>query len=678
MYMRKIVPLIVSCLTLLGNEVDMDLDSLLQEYMSESDLSNETKTETGTSHLVIYTRQDLENRGYQSLKDLLNVNRLFGYRESRIGITDIVETEPLVYGIGTTLFRVFIDNHEIASSLYGTSLFLLGDIELDFIDHVEIYQGAPSYELSLEPSIVTVKLYSRTPERDNGNRISFLSDNYGTHKESFYTSSNEGDLKYFIYALNGYFKKDKIDNDGTKLSKDERRKHLFSSFNYKKNNLSIQLLSKDKDAFLTNSIDATPLRDDLDYDFLHLAYKRKFLDDESLELKMTYDYISHKSDFLDDKPFFKLYSDEMPINSKEELVALGVTQDLQVTYPLDLKVDLDANQEIYNISDSTKTLELQKKYTFDKNSIFTGLSFREKRLKFKKAKFKTALTFSSNDEIANALLSNHEPIQEYRDFKKNRFSKEKIYSAYIQDTYTINSKHKLSAGVKVDHEDSNYYKDDNLISYRISHSFKNKNLSLMTYYSYMPITKAGYLYFNDDLETELENQTLSTVGHEIKYRIDDLNILLNIMRVNIDNLIIPTAKGYVNYSGKYSTLASSIKFEYKYGDNELIIEPWRLDVDFATNHSHNKGLTIMALNRFDKFNIMNELIYRDNKMDFVETSMQYNLAVNYSYSDDLKFFVKGENILADSQRFNYKNYKDNKVGLEQIDKRYSFGIEYLF
>ena len=81
-------------LMLFSFSVAEGIDSLLQEYEKNSELSNKTKDESA-GNLIVYTRDDLERMQAESLQDVLKSLRLFSYIENRIGQTDILNQDEM-------------------------------------------------------------------------------------------------------------------------------------------------------------------------------------------------------------------------------------------------------------------------------------------------------------------------------------------------------------------------------------------------------------------------------------------------------------------------------------------------------------------------------------------------------------------------------------------------------
>lgn len=134
-----------------------NIEELLNTIQKKTDLSSKTKMENGGISFI-YTRDDLERMQANYLKDILKSVYPFGYSENKFGLSDPMYLDSL-HPFVSSAMRIFIDNQEITTSLYGSGLIVLGDIDIGFIDHIEIYSQNPSYEFSTEPTFVLIKLF---------------------------------------------------------------------------------------------------------------------------------------------------------------------------------------------------------------------------------------------------------------------------------------------------------------------------------------------------------------------------------------------------------------------------------------------------------------------------------------------------------------------------------------
>ncbi len=166
--MRNKIPFLLLLTSLLMAD---EIDVMLKEYAQKSDLSEETKKED-SGELILYTRSDLDRMQARNLKDVVKQYHYFGYYENRYANTDMNPTALMPSN--SSMMRVYIDDQEVASGLTSSGYSLLGNIELDFVDHIEIYKAAPSYSFTVEPILILIRLYSKSAERDEGGSLSSL------------------------------------------------------------------------------------------------------------------------------------------------------------------------------------------------------------------------------------------------------------------------------------------------------------------------------------------------------------------------------------------------------------------------------------------------------------------------------------------------------------------------
>jgi iron complex outermembrane receptor protein len=685
--MKKFIFTIATSISLLGSE----LDNLLDNYAIENDLSNDTKIEkTGSTQLIVYSRADLDNLQYQTLRDVLTMQRFYTYRENRFGQTDLIDGEPYSISKAGQIVKIYIDNHELTTLQYDSMIQLLGNIELDFVDNIQIYQGPPSFDISSQAAVVVIKLYSKDPSRDNANRIGTSIDNHKSSNAFFHTANAKDKLKYFLYTSTTDFQSEKIKNGTTDLSRDEKRNHLFSTFAYDEDNFLLQYLTKEKDGFLTNSFDGTPIKDDMKDSLLHLGYKRAYLDDKSLEFKTNFTRTKSKGDFLDDMPYLTSQHTSQTA-STNQLIALNnplavvgnqmvmnsggfITADTPLTF-----TNTGIYGEKYQSTDDVLTASITKKYDLDDHQLTFGLSFRDKKLNYDTNEY---ITSAGNVSMFGTPLLSY--ANTYNSLaKSNYLTNQTIYSVYGQDAYKLNENHTISFGIKAEKEKNNYYADENLYTIRLSHTYEKNNLMMMTYYTYMEANKNSF-YFNT--VNDLENEKMDIYGHETKYWGDNFDISYNILHLTIPNLIAADPVTFKNYNMNedYFLLLNSIMFNYKFNENNsLMFEPWyqyakaeQLN-DFE---SYSSGLNTRLVNKFSDYTLYNELVLLKNNEKYLpdEYELQYNAGVTYKYDKDLTLYLRGVNMFDGRTGFSYYNYKNKTQNINPIEESYHIGLEYTF
>ena len=637
--MKKL--LLTACVTSTLFAHEIDLDNLLDDFANENDLSNTTKVEkSGTMQLVVYTREDLDRLHYQSLKDILNMQRFFTYRESRFGLSDLVKSEPMRVGKAGTLVKVYIDDFELSTLQYDTASHILGNIELNFVNHVEVYQGPPSFEISTKASLMVIKLYTKNPQRDSGNKIGVLSDNYGSYSTFFHTANADDDLKYFLYMSKSDFQREVIKNGDTDLSRDEARKHLMGTFDYNENKIHLQYIEKKKDGFLTNSWDATPTKDDMEQSFLNVGYKRDFLEDKSATFKINYTKTTDTVDFMDDNI--------LPIASQLLSLKLGTL--------------VGVYGEQYKSEDEVLSFSFNKKIALKKHTIFAGINHTAKKL----------------TDIQNDYITSFGNIE-----SNNNLTKQNLYSIYVQDAYKLTQNNTLLLALKLEKENNSFYNNETLLTSRMSHTYETDNFTFMTYYTKMPVNKISYLFNNKTINKNLENEYITLSGHETKYKSENFDISYNIMDFKLYKMIYVNENGFYNSEKQYKIIFNSLRYNYIFNDkHSLMLDLWRQDINMQEESLkyYTEGLSVRFLNTFNKITFANEFVFlKTDEMSIKDQNeWQYNLGITYKYTKDLTFFVKGENIFDNRAGYQYLNYKNDSEAIDSIEERYSFGMEYTF
>ncbi|MCD6190782.1 MAG: Plug domain-containing protein, partial [Sulfurimonas sp.] len=212
------------------------IDSLLTDYEKESELSNKTKDESA-GNLIVYTRDDLERMQVETLKDILKSFRFFPYAENRTSHPDILSQDPLSYASKSV--RIYLNETELITSITGNGFFLFGDMEMDFIDHVEIYEGFPSFDFGVEPATTVIRLYSKTAEHDEGGRVKVTIDNKGANKQNVYYADKTDDISYFMYANHTGKKQDTYEHHGETLGRDKETNRFYGSLSTQNHNVEL-------------------------------------------------------------------------------------------------------------------------------------------------------------------------------------------------------------------------------------------------------------------------------------------------------------------------------------------------------------------------------------------------------------------------------------------------------
>ena len=126
MNIRKLKHIIITLVLSLNLQLSADeIGDLLNDIEVKTDLSQKTQLEnSGVS--FIYTRDDIDRMQITNLKDILKSVYPVGYNENRFGVSDPF-TSGSNHPFVSSQIRLFIDNQEITTGLFGSGLSLLGD-----------------------------------------------------------------------------------------------------------------------------------------------------------------------------------------------------------------------------------------------------------------------------------------------------------------------------------------------------------------------------------------------------------------------------------------------------------------------------------------------------------------------------------------------------------------------
>lgn len=390
------------------------IDELLNLYKKDNDLSKKTKTES-LGHLTVYTRDEIERMQAYRLSDLLQSLHLFRYDENMFGMTDVFHEDPAAYL--SSMVKIYIDNHEITSAFTGNGLFTYGNIDLGFVDHVEVYEGTASTFVNTDPSLVTIKLYSKDPAREDGTHIQAYIGSRGYNHQNISYSSCDEDLKYYIYASRTDANRKKYSHQNHDISRNFEDLHGLFTLEYKNISVNAEVLKHTKDAFLSYSMFATPQDSQMEYLMSRISTKISFLDDNSLTLSLS-----------------ALRFDE---NIDLNMDGTRWTSDIK-----DFSL-IDDNISGTSLDDTYDT-KLEKTFFTDNNHLIIGSQFRFKNL--------------HDVKTYNRGIKDEDP----------EFLDSKILSLYIQNDYSINEQNILSLSGKI----NNYNNNSNRYSHETFNTYQ--------------------------------------------------------------------------------------------------------------------------------------------------------------------------------------------------------------
>ncbi|MEO1954697.1 MAG: TonB-dependent receptor [Campylobacterales bacterium] len=630
--MRKLaIPIFLSFLLNTNAFSDeLNIDKMLLDIEKKTDLSSKTKLEnSGVS--IIYTRDDIDRMQARTLKDILKSIFPYDYEENRFGIADPL-TFSTIHPFNSSIFRTFIDNQEITTSLYGSGLFILGDIDIGFVDHIEVYTQSPTYEFTSEPTFTLIKLYSKKAIKDSGSKISLSRTNFGASQVTLENSDEMDNFSYFAYVSNNDVKREKYQSHNKDISRDRDVKHLFASIYDDKQNFMFEAIQQDRDGFIDYSLDATPEETKETIDSYHIGYD---LELDNFSFLLTYDYLHTISHFVDD-----------------------------VTPSSYTFASIDSD----TVSDVIST-EVKYKYITNNNKLILGVKYRYKHFNYKKLNLNGIdLPLSGN-------------------------TNQRVGSLFVENQYSIAKNSIFNFGIETSQvRNNNSIQQDDLFMYRFGYTFTDENLVVKTIFNHMetsldPFLVNSYGYYIT--EGKKKPQKADSVFQNIIYSTKNskYDFLYGIMIIK--NYLIPDEETGLLYNQDDNVIvySSRLRWTYKYNDYDSLLFSlgYTKTTDIDVLDDVNKYSAIIRnINTYKKFDIFNEIIYTRDDNYFDDNYFDYSAGVKYHYTKDLTISIKGENILNKAKATTFNRINPDTFELEEplkipsIDRMFTISLEYIF
>lgn len=615
---------------------DLELDNLLDTFAKNSDLSQKTKLEN-SGHTIVFTRDDLDRMMAKNLKDILKSYPILGYKESRFGYPDMLS---LGGGLpfSSSPIRIMIDDHEITTAFNGSGFAMLGDIDLGFVDHIEIYALGPSFELSSELTYMLIKLYSKVPSRDQGKKVELYTGSYGNNFQSGYIAEQLDEFSFFTYFSRMDDKRKKYYSFNHPINRDQLRYNFFTSI-YKDNyTIKFNGIKNEKHSSINYSSDATPTSDETNYQFYNVGYNYKL--DDRLDIKINYSKGDSQSYFADDTPYFC---------------------DSNGCY---YNTNIDVDESIF----STST---QFTSNINNNRLTLGIGIIAKRFDYTNLKLNGV------------------------DMPKDNYTQQNIINFFTENKYLLDENKIITLGIKYNSIKNNGdINDDNIWLARVGYTYTNNNFVSKTFaYNTSSTIEPAIIKSNfSSIDPNLEPQKFEALSQEFKYNYkkNDLKFLISYTEVKDSIYQDLQTNKILNYKTTIDTISGYIDYSYIFNkDNKILF-----DISYSrSNNIQNIGIYkqyssyIRSLNTVGRYDIFNEIVYRkDDYRD--EGSYDYTLGVNFHKSKDLTYWIKGVNLLDKGYEDTYYrysiDYQANSVTyydpiyITPVDRSILIGVEYLF
>ena len=603
------------------------LDQLLQEYKATADLSKLTKKESA-GVVQVFTRQELEKMQAYTLADVM---RLIGILNYTLAPNNI-HLFSLAGGsfMPTNALRIYLNDHDITSASFGSSLPTWGNMPIEFIDHIEIYKGTSSIEFGNEPAALVVRLYTKTPKRDSGNKIRVISDTRKSAGLDLYRGSYQFDSSYFLYAHADSLRYKTYYRDGFKINRDSKSQFLFGSYQQGKHSVEIAFLNKHDNPFLGNGKSYHPTGGGLDtwHGFIHYKY-----DIGKGLVELAYD---------------RLYYDR-------------VYKDRDGVY-------INANGPAYvknfhgNVYDDIYTVSIKKDFAFDNFETTLGAFYKRKELD----KWGLFDGFGVSEKIAENMYSLYTDTRYYLNGKKSM-----LFVSLKEDYYTFNG------NVKSRWQD--IIKIGAIHQYQ-KHKFK---LTLTDLYFALPLYQ---LQSKNDLplkaNPDLKFPRAKLAMLEYDYKDSPWQLMFRVGKKEMNNgAAYSPVKGFYNISKKMRQNLAESEARYYFDPlNFVILSLYYGKFQNQPAYSPKFGAILRLFNSWEKFDIYNELIYRSHyhhkrTQKTIDPSLDYTLAIKYHLNKDLSFGIKAQNLFGTG--FEQAYYKIDET-YPVVDRKVLFNMEYTF
>jgi len=611
---------------LIGNLYANNIETLLDNFNQKNDLSQKT-IESNRGHLILFNREKIEKIHAKSLKDILKTTPVIYHHENRIGIPDPLSSgafEPY----RSNFIRLYIDGVEITQGWMGSGLMLYGDVNIDFVDHIELYYLAPSFDTSVEPAYLTIFLYSKSPKRDKGAEIGLIQGSRGYGSQSLSYGDEKKNLSYMVNFSHTKAKRETIPNGTTTpLNRDFERTQLFSYIKSKNQTFHLQIMKKDTNSLAGMSYDATPIASHIDYLNLHIDYTLAI--DEYWSAQFAYDWLKSDMVQLDDSPL--AWSDALGSNSFNGIY-----------------------------KNSTYTAELTYKNRFDKHLITSGFKARYKKLdSLKKDGVETTIS---------------------------PFNSEGIYTIFFQDQYMLSEEELLTLGISYNHISRNgSIVDDSLLQLRLGYIYSTDNWSYKTYlyrtqFAIEPLTR----YLDTTYLQDASQQTTLGITEEINYYIDSHKFKLMLLLMQDEHGLLEITSDIEGGNTKYFFTI----FDYQYSfdsDNRINLQLYYAlykDI-FNLDELEDTSGYLSITNSYEDFDFHNSLVWHSNSIDNRDY-FDLTSSISWNISNDLTLTLKGDNILnrakkTDLYRLNTATQTlMTPLKISPIDRRFTIELEYTF
>lgn len=621
--MKKVLLIFLLSFTIASSD---SLENLLEEYKQ----SNENSLYTADEKLglvKIYSKRDIEIMQYSSINDILKELPNNTLHTDQFG-DQIITNDDLDTPLNG-YFKYFLNDHEISDVNTQTISRAWGNMSLDFIDHIEVYQGESTFENGSNTGIYFIKIYTKKENKDNGSYIKLRAGINDFSSFSFnHLDKINDDWSYLLFVNQQITDMSKTFNNEEVKNK-SKINYSYINLYSKKSNITLSASEVKKDAFIGYSNDIINNDSNMDHKHYFLDFSHKFLEDESLKISASIDYNRETNYQSNDEGLMV-----------SPIIDFTNTTSILLTTPKEFYDDI----EFYK-----KHVYLSKDFKSENNKLLLGIDYKKNEYNVINRKSIDFFNITTNQESYQS------------------FDEENIYSFLLQNDYKVNENLFLLANFKLDKYDrSNEIKDSNQKVYRIgSVANINKNIGVKAFYTktYLMPTFNNY-DFKSKYLSHLEPTSYDIFTVQSVFAKDNSKLTLSYDKKNIKDLIYLSLDdfGFINYESNIHTNSYTMEYSHILDKHkEVLFSFYDSNSDLS---GHNKGAFVKLFGEVDKYTYFISLLYKDQgEQNNIKFNKAYDLSLGSSYniSKDISISFKAENILDKSTQSQFFNFSNTSV-----------------
>ncbi|BBG65960.1 hypothetical protein NNO_1257 [Hydrogenimonas sp.] len=615
---------------------DGKIESMIGEYAQKADLSEKTKRESD-GYLMVFTRQDLDRMQIRSLQEIIEKIPFIRYNEDRLGLSSSFYA-PYQPNPPAGL-RVYINNRVLYTPYFGNALKMFGQLDMGYIDHVEVYYGMPSQTLGIDGAVVVIKMYTKDPLREKTSLAGAVGGSEGYGELYGYTAGGKEDFSHLVYADYRNMKRKKESYNGSILSKDRESTNLFADFRMGNNSFEVQAVRGRLDTFLGFSPHLDPLNPHLSFSYLYGGWDYENRDNRlKAFLHLTRNSTRH-------------------YDASKSLLGVYPSPDGPVTF----------TTSRFNMLQYHAEAQLQKGFDAFGTESSVGMQARTGRFSFKEVYL--------DEKPYNA---------------PSGYDRETALSLFAQSSYMIDESKIAVASVKGDrYLERSGVKDYTLFSGRLGYIYNSErwiSKSFLFYGTFSPsvetLYKNRYLY-GQNRDPDAERSAI--ISTKATYRYGNHETSLLAARYIKMNGLYFDGEGFLNFRDDITIDCYMLEHLIR------LSSPGSIKAEFWTNRHrpHNSiparntyGASLNYIDSVGRLDIYTGLNYIYSPE--VKPGFDLNAALTYRRSRNLSLFLKGSNILGKALKSEYYGIdpftgEKSEIGnVDVIDKRLWVGVEYQF